>query len=590
MDQNKNYYLIGKALRYFLFASVLTMAIGQLATTIDGIIVSHLVSPDALSAITLFLPINLVITAFTTLLGSGACIIATKAIGRRDKEAVSGILSTALTSILIAGVCFLVVGFGFGDKVAALLTQDAHMYPFLVPYLSVMMGCAVAIMLNNFFNQCVEIDGFPKKVTIAVTIIGVTNILLDLIFVSLWGILGSAIATILAYLFGTAFLFSHLFSKHSDIHFRIKWSGFRKYLGPNLLQGLPMLIGNLVLIFLFYAMNNIVQAKLGHNGMFVMSVCMNIFLVGLMLANGFGGTITSLGGFLYGQRDFAGVRYLVKKCLFAIMIIAISFSLFVEVVPGAISSLFGANTPELEQMVNAGLRAFIVCLAPFCLIIALANNFQMIGKVALSPIVILMIPVSLLSLMMLFAHLDPSPDATVRTPLLWYAFPVSGCLAFLCTFCIAEIIRLKERPNPLTHLTLLPLRDGAHLYELSIPNDRESFVQVIAHLKEILMQFCKEEQQINQICNSVEEVLLNTIEHSGIMGNGHYSDVRFVENDGQFTVAVKYEGRAFNPLNTTLQERKIGLSIVFGLAEEVDYKFMYGQNMVYLSWNKINKQ
>ena len=199
MKETRKPYLINQALKYFLIASVLTMAIGQLATTIDGIIVSHMVSPDALSAITLFLPMNLVITAFTTLLGIGACIIATKAIGRRDKDAVNGILSTALLSILAVGACFAVAGFVFGDKIALLLTQDEHLYPLLVPYLSVMTGCAVAMMLNTFFNECVEIDGFPKKVTKSMAIIGVTNILFDFVLVYFLGIVGSAIATISAY-------------------------------------------------------------------------------------------------------------------------------------------------------------------------------------------------------------------------------------------------------------------------------------------------------------------------------------------------------------------------------------------------------
>jgi Na+-driven multidrug efflux pump len=590
MNQTRNPYLINKALKNFLLASVMTMAIGQLTTTVDGIIVSHLVSPDALSAITLFLPVNLVITAVTTLLAMGACIIATKAMGRRDKDAVNGILSTALMSVLFAGLCLGVVGFAFSDKIAWLLTQDEHLYPLLVPYLRVMLGCALAMMLNTFFNQCVQIDGFPKRVTMAMAIIGVTNILFDLVLVNIWGIVGSAIATILSFLFAIAFQSTHLFRKQSGIRFHLGLSGLSKYLGPNLIQGLPMLISNLVLTFLFFAMNNIVQGSLGHNGMFVMSVCMNIFMIGLMLSNGFGSTITSLGGFLYGQSDYSGVRFLVKRCLQAILLLTITFTVFVEVAPGVISSMFGANTPELQQLANDGLQVFILCIAPFCLVIAMSNHFQMIGKIALSPILILMIPVFLLSLMKLFAYLDPSPDATEHTPLLWYAFPVSSGLAFLCTFLLSEIIRFKERTTHMTLLTLLPLNQNNPTYELSIPNDETHFNQTIGNLKDIILQFCKDEKRINQISNSVEELLLNTLHHSGIKGNGHYSDLRFILADDRFTVSLKYEGRAFNPLLVSVENRKIGLNIVFGLCEELDYKYMYGQNMLYLTWTLLNEK
>lgn len=405
------------------------------------------------------------------------------------------------------------------------------------------------------------------------------------VLVTICGIVGSAIATILAYIFGTAFLCCHLFSKQSGIHFHLALSAFSKYLRPNLIQGLPMLISNIVLTTLFFAMNTIVQGNLGHNGMFVMSVCMNIFLIGLMLGNGFGSTITSLGGFLYGQRDYAGVRFLVNRCLQAILILTLAFTLFVEVAPGVITNLFGANTPELKLLVNDGLRVFILCLAPFCLIIAMANHFQMIGRIALSPILILMIPVFLLSLMKLFALLDPSPDTTRHTPLLWYAFPVSSGIVFLCAFLVSEIIRFKERPTPLTLLTLLPLNSSDQIHELSIPNDETHFNQTIGNLKDIISQFYMDEKRINQIANSVEELLLNTLQHSGIKDNGHYSDIRFIKTDDRFTVSLKYEGRTFNPLLLNADNRKLGLNIVFGLSDEVDYKYMYGQNMVYLSWN-----
>ena len=106
-------------MKNFLTAAILTMAISQMTSTVNSIIVSHLVSPDAMAAITLFVPAGLVITAMSTFVGVGAAILAAKAMGRRDKEAVRGILSTALVSVLIVGVCFAIAGFLFGETVTS---------------------------------------------------------------------------------------------------------------------------------------------------------------------------------------------------------------------------------------------------------------------------------------------------------------------------------------------------------------------------------------------------------------------------------------------------------------------------------------
>ena len=581
MEQRRTPYLINKALKNFLFASVMTMAITQLSSTINGIIVSHLVSPDALSATTLYLPVNLVVNALVTFFGIGATILATKAMGRRDKQAVSDILSTALLSVLLAGIILAVVGFSFGGEVTRLLTTDEHIYPLLKPYLTIMLGCGVLPMTNMFLNQCVDIDGFPFRVTKTVLLIAVCNICLALLFVGVFGmgIQGAAIATMTAYLTGCISSAIHLFGPHSDIRFRFDISAFSRYIGKNLLQGAPLLISNVVLVVMFYLMNNIVQARLGHDGMFVMSVCVNIFLLGTMMSNGFGNTILSLGGFLYGQRDYSGAHMLVRECLSWIVGITLAFTLIVIAFPSLLTYLFGANTPELAAMSNGCIRIFICCLTPICLVLTLANLYQMLGRLLMSPILILSLPIVLLTSMSLFAR--SSDDS-----MLWYAFPVTGVIVLLLSLLFSEVVRMKERHSVKpAFLTLLPLSSDDQLFETSLTNDAKTFYATIHELPAIVRAFQIEPSLESRVVNCVEEMLLNTLNHSGIEGNGHYTDLRMVKSQDKFTVSFKYEGRPFNPVTANVDERKYGLKIMFGLSDEVDYKYMYGQNMLYLSWN-----
>ena len=582
MESARNSYLINKALKNFLFASVLTMLITQMTTSIDGIIVSHLVGPDALSAITLFLPVNLVITSVFTLFGTGATIIAAKAMGRRDHAAVTGILSTAIVSLIFVGFGMAILGFGFGDKIAGILTSDTHLYHYLVSYMTVMLGCGMLIIINTFFEQCVDIDGYPRKVTQTVFLIAIANIVLDLVLVgpAQMGIRGSAIATIASYAIGITNLARHIFSSKSGIKLRLSMSSFSQYIGGNLLQGLPMLIGNVVLTLLFYLMNNIVQGRLGHDGMFVMSVCMNIFMIGMMIANGFGNTIMSLGGFLYGQSDFTGVRMMVKNCLMAVVSLTLAFILFVEAFPSLLTELFGANTPELKTIANEGIRIFIPCLTPFCLVLMFANLFQMIGRLVLSPLLVLMFPVALLSTMAWFAQSE-------NDMMIWYAFPVSGVAVLLLAVILSEAIRFHSRTVRLSPLTLIPLDNKEKLYELSIYNDEKSYLDTISQLHPTLTSFELSKEQSNHIQNATEEILLNTLQHSGIKDNAHYTDMRLIQTADTFTVSLKYEGKPFDPTKISKEDKNIGLKIVSATCDEMEYKYMYGQNMLYLSW-KIN--
>ena len=577
MEEIRNQYLISRAMRHFLFAAVLTMTISQLTSTLNSIIVSHLVCPDALAAITLYVPAGLVVTAMSTFVGVGATVLAARAIGRRDRKAVSGILSTALVSVLMVGACFAVVGILFGDTVTSWLTDDEHLAPQLKPYLMVMQGGAVVMMLNQLFSQCLCVDGHPLMVTRANILVLVTNVVLDLLLVGVagMGIQGSAVSTILAYMVSTLYLSRRLFSRQSYIKFGKP--AFAQWLGPNLLQGMPMLISNIVLTLMFFAINTMVQGRLGHDGMFVMSVCMNILMIGIMLSNGFGETILSLGGFLYGQLDYTGTRILVRRCLWFVLGITLAFSAFVMLFPGVLTGLFGANTPELRAMANTGVTIFIGSLAPVCIILTLASLFQMEGRITLSSVVIAQIPIVLLSLLSLFTA---SSDDTH----IWYAFPVSGCVVLITTFLVTETLRFKNRPNKLVPLLLLPKDPKNRLYEVSLKNDVSKFHSVIEDMPQLLMPFNLTSEQRQHIGICTEELLLNIIQHSGIAGDGHYTDMRIIETDDKLTVSLKYEGKAFNPTLLPERERQFGLKIVTGLSDEMDYKYMYGQNMLYLSW------
>ena len=565
----------------FLFASVVTMAINQLTTTVDSIIVSHLVCPDALAAITLFLPITLVITAINTFVGIGATILAAKAMGKRDKAAVSGILSTALVCVFIAGAFFAVFGFLFGDMVTSWLTTDPHLAPQLKPYLEVMLGLAVMQMLSQFVNQCISVDGHPLKVTYAVILVFVTNSVLDLLLVGVagMGIRGSAIATICAYAVSILYLSRHLFSQQSDIRFRKPV--FSKWLLPNLAQGTPMLISNVVLMLMLYAINTIIQNRLGHNGMFVMSICMNILMIAMMLSNGFGQTILSLGGFLYGQLDYTGTRILVKRCLWYIVGITLTFMVFVMLFPGVLTQLFGANTPELQTLANAGVSIFVVCVTPVCLTLVLSNLFQMEGRIALSPVIIILLPIVMLSTLKLFANIANETS-------LWYAFPVSSVLVLLTAWLITEILRIKSRPEKLMPFLLLPKNSSDHLYEVSLNNDLPSFFKAITATHNFIAQADLSPNLRYHIRSCTEELLLNTIQHSGIAGNGHFTDMRLIQADGKISFSLKYEGKAFNPTTLSEESKRIGMKLVSNFCYDMDYKYMYGQNMLFLSWTSTS--
>ena len=111
MESGRNGYLISKALKSFMMASVLASLAQRLATMTDAIVVSNLIGPDAISAINVVTPIISLFPTISLLFGIGGSVLAAKAIGRRDADEANRVFTAALMASLVSSILLTVVLF-----------------------------------------------------------------------------------------------------------------------------------------------------------------------------------------------------------------------------------------------------------------------------------------------------------------------------------------------------------------------------------------------------------------------------------------------------------------------------------------------
>ena len=84
MIGNHASYLIHRTLYGFLGAFIASTAIMSINGLVDSVLMGHLIGPEAVSAIQNAVPVMGVIASISLLISTGASVIATKALGRRD--------------------------------------------------------------------------------------------------------------------------------------------------------------------------------------------------------------------------------------------------------------------------------------------------------------------------------------------------------------------------------------------------------------------------------------------------------------------------------------------------------------------------
>ena len=115
MAEKRNSYLVSKALKSFMFASILAALAQQVATTTDAIVVSHLIGPDAMSAVNLVMPVLSLCTCIGYLFGMGGSVVAAKAMGRRDLLTANRVFTASIAATLFIGILLSLAGFAFAE-------------------------------------------------------------------------------------------------------------------------------------------------------------------------------------------------------------------------------------------------------------------------------------------------------------------------------------------------------------------------------------------------------------------------------------------------------------------------------------------
>ena len=583
MEQNRNCYLIDKALRHFLIASVLTSAATQLAVMVDAIIVSHIVGPDALSAVNVSSPVITIVVALSLLLGSGASVLAAKYIGNQQMQSVSHVFTVAICSVTVVSLVLAVI-LGFStDWIVSLICSNEQIAPYVSSYLSFFLVAGpVPLFLSYTLNAFVQSDGKPHLVTYAVIAGGVTNVVLDLLLVGPMGIKGAAIATVSNYVVSIGFVLFHFMSPSSSYHWRWPKGIVGKVLGENVAEGMPMMIGNLMLGVIVMVINILVMNALGAEGMYAWSVCLQVLLLSVVLLNGVGNALLSIGGMLVGEQDYSGLGLLTRRALGIVCAILLLFVVFVMVTPSTLAKLFGADTPEHVAYLSDVLRIFSLVLIPFALTMLMRSLFQILEYRMLSTLLAVGQLLIMVFVVWMFSIWWPQQ--------LWWAFPLSAFLLITAQLATTFIIHLSQKEA--SPLTLIPADESGRSMDLSCNYKMQDLEIAMAAVRQFLEdnKLDNSLQMYAHIC--CEELMKNIVEHSKGRVKKHSFDMHLRIMDEVIYLVIKDAGQPFNPVkyieNPMSGYDHLGLKLVAGITPSITYKYMYGQNILFAKIEKLN--
>ena len=581
MKTDRNSYLISKALKSFVLASILTAAAGQLASTFDAIILGQFVGEEAVSALSLVMPVTTFISCLGLLMAFGANALAAREIGSHNLEGASDMFSTAVWSILTVGVAFSLLMYAGIPVIMDIVTDEEALRGLPAEYLSVYVLGAWLEMLSYALCLFVATDGQPQRVTKAVFAGVVVNAVVDVLAVGFldWGIKGVAWGSLAQ--FAVNILLLGLYLRQPACSYSLKWPGKQgiHYFLDNVQEGAAVSISNVLMAVTVLLISNIVYNALGDRGLFFWSVCLQMLLVSVVFINGVMESLFAIGGVMLGEHDLLGFNQLSRRALLTVSLL-VSILIVLMFIPGVVGQMFGVKDPQEIAALDHVLRIFSLMMLPFAFTLVLVAVYQVLELIVPSVVCVIGQLAAMILGIWLFAAYKPS--------LIWWGFPVAGFL-FVMGQLLVSYIHSRRQGCRISALTLIPYSEGGLRFDSSVRYQSDEVYTELQNIDAFLQKSRLSKHHIFCLNLCCEELMTNIAKHSHGHVVHHSFDVHIYSDDEGTCVALKDGGKPFNPLlagkmaNPDIGKEgseHLGLRLINNLVENISYKYMYGLNIV----------
>ena len=212
---------------HLLFSLAIPMIVAQfvnvLYNIVDRIFIGRL--PDgtlAMAGIGVSFPIIILIAAFSNLIGMGGAPLAAIRMGQKNNSGAEKILGNAFIALISLSIVLTFIFTVWKLPLLRLFGASDAVIGYANSYMSIYVLGTVCVQLSLGLNPFINTQGFTKIGMATVTIGAIANIILDPIFIFVfgWGVQGAAIATVLSQLISAIWVCKFLTGKQTFLHLK----------------------------------------------------------------------------------------------------------------------------------------------------------------------------------------------------------------------------------------------------------------------------------------------------------------------------------------------------------------------------------
>ncbi len=373
---------VNKLILKFSIPAITGMMVNALYNVVDRIYIGN--HPDlgmsGLGGIALGFPIMLILLAFGVLFGVGGATLFAMKLGEGKPQEAKKVLSTALILLIMGSLIYMFFGQVFLEPLLRLFGGSDEIIPFSMEYMRVILFGATFQILSMGLNHFVRADGSPKIAMYTMFLGAGTNIILDPIFIFVfgWGMFGAAFATVLAQTLSATWVILYFRGKKSRVKldsFKFDFSISKKIVSLGF-PGFSLQIANAMMMSV---LNRSLTFYGGDLAISAMGIIQSIQTFLIMPVIGLNQGTQPIISFNYGAQQYDRVRQAIKLSLIYAFGITLLGYLLTRLIPDLLISIFNRDESLMVLMRYAIYAWFFMVFTVGPQILA-SNFFQAIGR------------------------------------------------------------------------------------------------------------------------------------------------------------------------------------------------------------------
>ena len=377
---------VGKLLFAMSTPMVISFLVQSLYNIVDSIFVARY-SPDALAAVSLAYPIQILMIAVSVGTGVGVNALLSRSLGEGKKKKAKLTADNAILLGILASIMFALFGVLCTKLFFDSQTKSESIRQLGYSYLSVVTIFSFGLMLEVTFERILQSTGKTVFNMITQSVGAIINIILDLILIfglfgaPKLGIAGAAIATVAGQIIAMilSFIFNMKYNEDVDIrfgtHIFIPDFGIIKQIYK---VGIPSIAMQAMSTLMILGLNKILVTY-SDMAVNVLGIYYKLQSFVFMPIFGLNNGMTPIVAFNYGAKNKDRIVKVLKYSFIASIVIMVIGTAIFWLFPKELMMLFNPN----EEMMKLGIPALRICSLCFILaafdVMAIAT-FQSLGN------------------------------------------------------------------------------------------------------------------------------------------------------------------------------------------------------------------